>query len=185
MFFSRAERRDRPRGFQGQAPGGFTLLELITVSFIILLLALMTLPVINGMRARSEKLRCISNLKSLHSATNTYVQENQQWPQIPMTQPDDKNFARNWVKALEKHGPGHLSWICPTIQKEAGAPDLNENANFRIDYLPMPFDKKPNSPYKWPNHPWFVEKGAPHGKGNLIIYSDGRIEELMSVRTIH
>lgn len=160
-------------------------MELITAIVIIVILALLAMPIMSSMQARSEKLRCTSNLKSLHVAVDTYLKDNDQWPQIPMTQADDKNFANNWIKALDKYSIGRANWICPTIQRTFGAPDFEKPEHTRIDYTPMPFDRKPSTPRKWVNHPWFVEKGAPHGKGNLIIYADGRIEELNEVRMVH
>jgi hypothetical protein len=45
----------------------------------------------------------------------------------------------------------------------------------------MPFDDKPMTPHQWPRQPWFVENANVHGNGQLIIFTDGSIADLLSL----
>ena len=45
----------------------------------------------------------------------------------------------------------------------------------------MPFDNKPRTPYRWGRMPWFVERADFHGQGQLIIFTDGSVQELKNV----
>jgi len=135
------------------------------------------------MRARAQRVQCTANLRSLYVAANLYVQQNGSWPQITMGDSDtaDQEYAAAWIAALAPFGPSQQSWICPTIQGLLGNPDLSNSQNVRIDYIPMPFDNKPITPYQWPRQPWFAENGDVHGNGNLIIFTDGSISDLKTV----
>jgi hypothetical protein len=57
-------------------------------------------------------------------------------------------------------------------------PDYSSPETARIDYMPMPFDDKPDTPHKWPRQPWFIETADVHGNGNLIIFTDGTVSDL-------
>ena len=48
----------------------------------------------------------------------------------------------------------------------------------RIDYYPTPFDNKEITPHRWAEQPWFIERGAVHGAGNLMIFPDGSVKTL-------
>lgn len=45
----------------------------------------------------------------------------------------------------------------------------------------MPFDDKPTTSHQWPRQPWFVENVDIHGNGNLIVFTDGSIDDLKTV----
>ena len=156
----------------------FTLLEMLMVIGIIAILGILLLPVISHFRKRAERSQCMANLKSLHVAANLYIQEHQQWPQIYTAANKDKTpeeMAAMWIAALEPFGVLRKTWICPSIQNAFGNPDYNDPGNVRIDYISTAFDDKQTSPTQWPDQPWFIERGNLHGKGNLIIFSNGRI----------
>ena len=57
-------------------------------------------------------------------------------------------------------------------------PDLTDHDNTRIDYTPMSFDSQPATPFRWTTMPWFVETSDNHGNGQLLIFSDGHVQEL-------
>ena len=160
--------------------GGFTLLELLTVITIILILAMMLLPAVDGIRSRAERVACTANLHSLFIAANAYVQQNGYWPQIPgalvKTDSTDHAYSTAWINALTPFNITKKVWVCPTVQRLMGNPDLEQLTNQRIDYLATPFDPKPQTPYKWSLQPWFVERGAMHGTGNLMIFGDGSVK---------
>jgi prepilin-type N-terminal cleavage/methylation domain-containing protein len=159
----------------------FTLLELLTVITIIGILAVMFVGVFADMRNRAETAGCITNLKSLYAAAAAYVQQNGQWPQIAtntLATPNDTTYANAWIKAFGPFGLAQKNWVCPAVQRELNNPDLTNSQNTRVDYIATPFDAKPGTPYLWPHQPWFIERGAVHPGGNLIIWSNGQIVTL-------
>jgi competence protein ComGC len=161
---------------------GVTLLELVTVMLIVTIIGLMLLPVVNTIENRVARVKCVSNLKSLHVGANLYVQEHRSWPQIKTQSRPQQDIATEWIARLQPYGIQQINWVCPTIQKLLGAPDLTDPNNVRIDYTSTPFDPNPQTPYRWTNQPWFVENGDMHGNGNLIIFADGHVQELNDFR---
>jgi hypothetical protein len=127
----------------------------------------------------------MTNLRSLYAATELFIQQNGNWPQIPI--PDDESdsaeqqHAKAWIDALAPFGPTQQTWICPTTQNLLGNPDLSKSENTRIDYFTTSFDDKPLTPHQWPRQPWFAEVGDVHGNGNLLIFTDGSISDLKTV----
>ena len=159
----------------------FTLLELMTVITVMLILMAMFMGVWSDMRNRAEYAACSTNLKSLYAGAAAYVQQNGQWPQIStgtLSAPQDTSFANSWIAALAPFGLAQKNWLCPTVQRELGGPDLTKAQNVRIDYIGTPFDSKPGTPFLWPHQPWFIERGAAHPGGNLIIWSNGQLVTL-------
>lgn len=157
----------------------FTILELVTVLFIIAILIAMLVPAFTGMQARADKAKCINNLKSASVAVNLYIQDKEQWPQIDtgLITSNHQEYSRQWIEALRPYGLSRINWVCPTVQRMMGAPDIEKPENTRVDYLAMPFDSKRMTPFRWSTHPWFVERGNVHGNGNLIIFTNGTVRE--------
>src|SRR3954447_26694228 len=118
-------------------------MELVTVIVVILILGVILLPVLSMMRSRAERVQCMSNLRTLHAATEMFIQQNGSWPQIRITEDDseatEQEYARNWITALTPFGVGAKSWICPTVQKLLHAPDYTQPQNIRIDYVACNF----------------------------------------------
>jgi type II secretory pathway pseudopilin PulG len=170
-------------GKRGNGVAGFSLLELFIVIVVVAILATLLIPVISTMRSRAQRVQCTSNLRNLYVAANLYLQQNGSWPQIAMGDSDtaEEEYATAWIAALAPFGPTQKTWICPTIQELLGNPDLSDPQNVRVDYIAMPFDDKPTTPYQWPRQPWFAEAGDVHGNGNLIVFTDGSISDLNTV----
>lgn len=168
--------------YRGQKNRGMTILELATVIVIIGILASMLIPMTAGIKARAEEATCVANLKNLFVAGKGYLQDNGSWPQIPNTliKDEPKVYARKWVAALSTYGIPHKSWICPAIQRDRGEPmaSIEEEEKYRVDYIAMAFDEKPTSPYPENPFPWFVEVAGFHGRGNLMILSNGTATSL-------
>jgi prepilin-type N-terminal cleavage/methylation domain-containing protein len=162
---------------------GFTLLELGIVVLIIAILTAIIIPVVATMRARAQRAKCANNLRNLAVAGNLYIQQHGSWPQIPPASASGPNeeFAAAWIAALAPFNAERETWICPTIQNLMGNPDITDPDNPRVDYIATPFDDKPITPSQWPRQPWFIERGAVHGSGNLIIFTDGSISDLNTV----
>ena len=159
-----------------------TVLELAVVMVIIAILVSMLLPITAGMRTRADEASCIANLKNLYVGAAAYLQANEAWPQIPNTliKEDPQAYAKKWVSALSPYGISHKTWICPTIQRQRGQSmsTIEDEATYRVDYIGMAFDEKPSSPYPPNPFPWFVEVAGFHGRGNLLILSDGSTTSL-------
>ena len=162
-----------------------TVLELAVVIVIIGIIASMLIPVVAKFQARADEAKCRQNLRTLFIAAAGYVHDNGSWPQIPNTLigKDDKAYAKQWVAALAPYGVLHQSWICPAIQRSLGLPlsSIEQDENYRIDYVGVAFDDKASSPYPESAFPWFVEKAGFHGRGNLLILSNGTTTALLDL----
>ncbi len=161
----------------------FTLLELITAIVMVAILATMMVGVVRGIQERADKANCSGNLKSLYAGAVLYIQEHQHWPQInaKLISSGKEEYARQWYKAFSPYGVSEYNWACPSVQRQVGSPDLKDPKNARIDYLSTPFDTRPMTPYLWAKQPWFIERGAVHSGGNLIIFSSGQISTIGEV----
>jgi type II secretory pathway pseudopilin PulG len=168
-----------PRG----SSSGFTLLEICTALVIIFILATLLIPALEMIRMRMEKASCINNLRQLYVAANGYMQDHGHWPQVnpALLHQPDRAYDEAWIEDFMPYGLARLNWICPTMQRDLGGPDYTQPANYRADYVAMPFDSKRMTPYKLPFYPWFVERGNPHGGGNLMVLANGSATELSQI----
>lgn len=160
---------------------GFTLLEILTVMLVIGILATMLLPAFSYLKGRGEGIGCQSNLRSLYAAASAHVTDKGDWPQIPSTGTSKPPYARAWIRALREYGLAEQNWVCPTVQRMMKRPDLLDPKNARVDYLPTPFAPGARTPYKFSNHPWFMERGDVHGDGNLVMLASGAVKSLHQV----
>ena len=149
----------------------------MTVLVVLSILVVVVAPVVPGLQARAQRVKCIGNLRSLHTAANLYVQDNKHWPQISGTGMQDKAAAQAWIAALAPYGLSQVNWVCPTIQQSLHSPDLTSPDNVRVDYMAMPFGPKQNAPFQHARQPWFIEAGDVHGNGQEVIFPDGHTEE--------
>jgi type II secretory pathway pseudopilin PulG len=163
---------------------GFTILEIFTCIVVILILATLLVPAYDQVRVRLEKAACANNLRQLYVAGSAYVQEYGHWPQVNpiLMRSTTHAYDEAWIEDFIPYGVGRASWICPTIERDLGGPDYTQPANYRADYIAMPFDSNRLTPFKWTTAPWFVERGNVHGNGNLVIQSNGAVVELVQVQ---
>jgi len=161
---------------------GMTLLELMTVVIIIGILAVMLMPIYSSVTASADEARCVTNLKNLYVAASGYLQATGSWPQISvqLVTSDPKTYARSWVDALTPYGAPHKVWICPALQRtmHVSMDEIDNDENYRIDFIATPFDDNPTSPRMSSTHPWFVEKSAQHPRGNLLVLTNGTVTSL-------
>lgn len=166
--------------FRSPGYAAFTMMELMTVIVIVGILATMVFGAMADIQYRADRAGCATNLKNLYTGAATYLQEQGSWPQIDpkLISSGDTSYAQQWIDALGRFGITRANWLCPSVQRLMHDPDVTLPQNVRIDYTATPFDEKGMTPYLWPKQPWFVERAAVHGGGNLIIFTNGQISSL-------
>lgn len=165
---------------------GFTLLEVASAIAVICILAVLSIPAVNEVRSRVERVNCSNNLRQLYTAASGYYQDHRHWPQVNPILLSGANHAYDeaWIEAYLPYGATRPVWICPTIQRSLGGPDYTQPENYRADYIAMPYDSKPLTPLTWPSQPWFAERGNVHGTGNLVILANGSVTDLQTLNPI-
>jgi type II secretory pathway pseudopilin PulG len=153
----------------------------MTVLVIVFILVTMLFPVVRGVQGKAERQNCVSNLRSLYSAASAHVQDQGDWPQVEAKNVHQPGYALAWRQALAPYGIAPLNWICPSVQRELHNPDYAKPTSARIDYLATPFGPGKLTPYKWPTHPWFVERGDVHGDGQLVIFANSEVRSLKEI----
>ena len=118
----------------------------------------------------------------MYVGANSYIQQYQQWPQIPLNPNQNQQFEEAWIEALLPTGVPRSTWICPSVQRLLGNPNYNSPQLYRADYIGFPFDSKPMTPFRWSNMPWFAEKASVHGNGNLLIFRNGSVQALNDIQ---
>jgi len=155
----------------------------MSVLVVIGILTTLLIPALEQIRMRTDKAACSNNLRQLYVAATAYLQDHGHWPQVnpALLQAAHHAYDEAWIEDFMPYGMGRKSWICPTTERDLGGPDYTQEENYRADYIAMPFDSKPLTPFKWAFDPWFVERGNVHGNGNLMIESNGAVVELSQV----
>jgi prepilin-type N-terminal cleavage/methylation domain-containing protein len=159
----------------------FTILELAVVLVVIAIIVVLSFPLLAAYRTRSERIGCTSNLRSLYIAASSYINAAGHWPQISNNQTNSSEYTEQWYQVLKPYGIARINWVCPSVQRLNGHPNLDLKDKARLDYFATPFDSQQNTPYKWPTQPWFIERGNMHGEGNLVLFPDGSILDMKRV----
>jgi prepilin-type N-terminal cleavage/methylation domain-containing protein len=165
----------------GRRREGFTLLELLTVMVVVAILVTMLLPAFGSLQGKAELQSCVGNLKGLYTAASSYVQDQGHWPQIETRDVHRPAYAQAWIATFKPYGIAEINWVCPTVQRKLRKPDLTQSDNVRIDYIASPFDDGPRTAYKWPTHPWFMERGDVHGDGQMVIFTNSEVKSLKEI----
>ena len=106
--------------------GGFTLIEILVVLAIITLLAALLFPVLGRVRENARRTTCMSNLKQIALACQTYLQDSdRRYPPFPTI--DDGSTG--WAWELQAQLKNEAVFQCPS--EEFGA--LDEDGGF-TDY---------------------------------------------------
>ena len=154
----------------------FTLLELIVATTIGIVIATSVVIISSSFKKRAEKVKCISQMRTIHSAFMGHLTDKGQWPQFP----EDMEWSESghfgfYIKTLEPYGIAQDTWICPSDKLYLEWREVDENTYFG-SYVPTPFDEYPATPLRW-NQPWMIERGDMHGKGAHILMPDGSVSD--------
>lgn len=161
--------------------GGFTLLEILVTVVVVVLMLGIVITISDSVRKNAEKVKCVSNMKTLHASFMAYMEDVGHWPQLPGDEDKDwteEEFFRFFILALEPYGTAKDTWLCPSDKVMIGQKklDQDESKEFFGSYVPTRFDERANTPFRW-NQPWIVERGDLHGKGAHILMPDGSIHD--------
>ena len=108
---------------------GFTLIELLVVIAIIAMLMGILLPSLNRARRQAKKIACISNMRQMGIALQTYLMDSEN--RLPPSSCYLSDPNQYWLKILTKYTGEKLLFHCPS----------DEAKNF-IDWN-LPLDKQP------------------------------------------
>ena len=158
----------------------FTVLELLITVGVIVIVSTMIFPISQRLKQRSQQVKCMSHMRTIHSSFTGYISDKGEWPQLPPEEEDwDENkFFRFWVTALEPYGANKDLWLCPSdnIYQQMWKERKKIKDQYFGSYVPTPFDDNPGTPFRW-NQPWLIERGDFHGKGGHMLMPDGSINE--------
>lgn len=114
----------------GMPHRAFTLVELLVVISIIGLLAGLAIPAIGRAQAAAGRSVCVSNLRGLGQAMNSYVAESGMFPPLMQTNGRGSSaITRNWTSVLVDAGSATTNtpysanrgkngfWFCPSAMK--------------------------------------------------------------------
>ena len=176
------------RAGKGRCARAFTLLELLIVITIVALLATISVPTYAGLRRKAQKVVCISYLRNLHTALNSFMIEHSGvWPQIPeeLLGNEEQEWPW-WNDVLKEHGMDQKYWTCPSDVSSIKSNKSAPSGHFTGSYIVTIFDDRPNIANKW-NQPWAMERGGFHGdkEGPHLLMPDGAVKPGLAFPTPH
>ncbi len=110
---------------------GFTLVELLVVVSITSTLLAVLMPSLNKVREQAKRVYCLSNMRQMTIAANTYVNSNDQHFPISQWFDDKKSYGWDYVvdNVSNKIEPG-LLWQGETIDKVNQCPSYKGSNNW-------------------------------------------------------
>lgn len=126
------------------------------------------------------KAKCLANMRGLHVAFSSYVQDKGMWPQLPEPKNGQEHLSDfAWMTMLDSYGASRKLWICPILER--GRLKHANGEDIKMHYIPTRFDANRISPHRWSKQPWLIEMGDAHGSGALILFPDGSIKGMTQV----
>ena len=164
-------------GSRRKQAAGFTLKELLVVTFIIALLVSLSFPLYHSIINKAEQAACAANMRTLFVAFSSHCTTHDNvWPQPPAAvMADEDKHMEWWVKVFDQppYDIPEETWICPTYKRlEAG----KEGWKRKSSYIPALFPPSRGAPYRYKNQPWLMHIGDPHETGGLILLPDGGVK---------
>ena len=95
---------------------GFTLIELLVVISIIAILMGILLPSLNRARQQAKKIACLSNMRQMGIATQTYVIDSDY--RLPPSSCHITDPNKYWLRILSKYTRESLLFNCPCDTKK-------------------------------------------------------------------
>ena len=155
----------------------FTILELLVVTFIIVILVSLSFPLYGWLRNKAETAACAAKMKSLFAAFQSYVVIEGHWPQPSASiLTDEEKLMDFWVQTFTQppYDIPEETWMCPTYERLMSG---KEGMERKSCYAVTLFDAVNNlTPYRYENQPWLMEIGDHHGDGALILRPDGSVK---------
>jgi hypothetical protein len=154
--------------------------ELVVVVGILAILISLIFPALRSMMPRVDEVVCMSRLRGLWLKFAPCATEPEGWPQVPKGIKIGTREEQQWWLDYSSNtlGVPEKLWHCPAIDRASARAQKGDEVPL-IHFLPTLFDARPGTPNKWVSMPWFSEIGNVHGKGNLVIRSDGTIGPMM------
>ena len=137
---------EREKMKKQSANWNFTLIELLIVIAIIAILAAMLLPALNKARESARKIACLSQLKTMSSATLMYADNNREhipcglaynkwnavnmWWSVLIQTINSKAPAKNNGQAMTGY---YKIFVCPTEQTPTGASPKFQYSHYGIN----------------------------------------------------
>lgn len=133
----------------------FTLVELLVVISTISLMMAILMPALSRARQQGKSVMCLSNLRQMDIASQSYVNDNDgYYPSAYVNDPDpldailvyvcwDFTHKKDWTTLEEKNEPG-LLWEgqtidkiqqCPSFKGAANSKDLYTGYNYNTSYI--------------------------------------------------
>lgn len=152
---------------------GYTLVEMmVSMAIMATLAGIMTISY-GAFRERAEKVACMGNLKTLHNAFATHVEDVGYWPQVSEDVNDAFKYYDTIIEAVTPYGGERLAWMCPTEARIGLVSTSRED--FMGSYAPTMYDTVAGRPYEWQSQPWLIERVDNHGTGQLFVLPDSSI----------
>ena len=159
----------------------FTLLEMMTAIMVVSILIVTGASYYRANLSKFEEPACISNLRGLHGAFSAWLDDHENvWPQLPGDASVEAGGIGTalehefWIKTFEPYGLRQKNWTCPTLRRLVKQKQTSFN-DAQIHYLPTLFDEVPGRARRSPGTPWLMEIADGHGRGNLLIFTDGSV----------
>lgn len=124
----------RRRGGEAPRPrraGGFTVIELMVVTGIIVLLASILMPTLTAARNRTKQLDCLNRMHKIHGAIMLYASDHRQT--IPPMKSYGTGVLDGFMEQLEAYDMEDQDWVCPS-EVDVDPADHNSYNGRRLDY---------------------------------------------------